>query len=90
MQKDLLKMPKNKDKKKEKELQDIYNKIFSESVKHMKDYEPQMVAGTLMAIAIRLYRTTLSEDGFHSMLQTIMDSEQDIRPYFDDDEETLH
>ena len=78
-------MPKNK----EKDLQDIYNKIFAESVKHMKDYEPQMVAGTLMAIAIRLYKTTLSEDGFHSMLQTIMDSEDNVKPYFDD-EETIH
>ena len=80
-------MPKNK--KKEKELQDIYDKIFAESVKHMKKYEPQMVAGTLMAIAIRLYRTTLSEEGFHSMLQTIMDSEDNVKPYFDD-EETIH
>tara|TARA_R110002020_G_C15997287_1_gene749888 strand:+ start:225 stop:479 length:255 start_codon:yes stop_codon:yes gene_type:complete len=84
-------MPKNK----EKELQDIYNKIFEQSVKHMKDYEPQMVAGTLMAIAIRLYKTNLSDDGFHSMLQTILDSEHDVRPYGDiddDDEEegTLH
>jgi len=80
-------MPKNK--KKEKELQDIYDKIFAESVRHMKNYEPQMVAGTLMAIAIRLYRTTLSEEGFHSMLQTIMDSEDNVKPYFDD-EETIH
>ena len=80
-------MPKTKDK--EKELQDIYNKIFKEAVDHMKDYEPQMVAGTLMAIAIRLYRTTLSEDGFHSMLQTVLDSEDKIKPYFDD-EETIH
>ena len=80
-------MPKTKDK--EKELQDIYNKIFKEAVDHMKDYEPQMVAGTLMAIAIRLYRTTLSEEGFHSMLQTIMDSEDNVKPYFDD-EETIH
>jgi len=77
-------------KNKEKELQDLYNKIFSESVKHMKDYEPQMVAGTLMAIAIRLYRTTLSEDGFSQMLKTVLDSEEEIRPYFDDEEETLH
>ena len=84
-QKDLLKMPKNK----EKELQDIYNKIFEQSVKHMKDYEPQMVAGTLMAIAIRLYKTSLSDDGFSEMLQTILDSENDIRPY-GDDKETLH
>ena len=81
-------MPKNK--KKEKELQDIYDKIFAESVRHMKNYEPQMVAGTLMAIAIRLYRTTLSEDGFHSMLQTVLDSEDKIKPYFDDEEETIH
>ena len=80
-------MPKNK----EKELQDIYDKIFEESIKLMKTYEPQMVAGTLMAIAIRLYRTHLSDEGFHSMLQTVLDSEHTIKSYFDDDdEETLH
>ena len=78
-------MPKNK----EKELQDIYNKIFAESLKHMKKYEPQMVAGTLMAIAIRLYRTNLSDDGFHEMLQTVLDSEDSIKSFFDE-EETLH
>ena len=75
--------------KKEKELQDIYDKIFAESVKHMKKYEPQMVAGTLMAIAIRLYKTTLSDDGFSQMLQTVLDSEDKIKPY-DDEEDTIH
>ena len=55
----------------------------------VREYEPQMVAGTLMAIAIRLYKTQLSNDGFSEMLQTILDSEKDIKPYFDD-EETLH
>ena len=85
IQKDWLKMLKNK----EKELQDIYNKIFAQSIKHMKKYETQMVAGTLMAIAIRLYKTSLSEDGFSQMLQTILDSEDEIRPY-GDDKETVH
>ena len=80
-------MPKNKDK--DKELQDIYNKIFEQSVQHMKKYETQMVAGTLMAIAIRLYKTNLSDDGFHDMLQTILDSEGDIKSYVDD-KETVH
>ena len=78
-------MPKSK----EKELQDIYNKIFAQTVRHMKKHEPQMVAGTLMAIAIRLYKTSLSDDGFSEMLQTIMDSEKDIKSYFDD-KETIH
>ena len=85
IQKDWLKMLKNKD----KELQEIYNKIFEQSIKHMKKYETQMVAGTLMAIAIRLYKTSLSEDGFSQMLQTILDSEDEIRPY-GDDKETVH
>ena len=79
-------MPKNK----EKELQDIYNKIFKQSIKHMQKYEPQMVAGTLMAIAIRLYKTSLSEDGFSEMLQTILESEKDVKSYFDDEGETIH
>jgi len=78
-------MPKNK----EKELQDIYNKVFAQAIRHMKKYEPQMVAGTLMAIAIRLYKTSLSNDGFSEMLQTILDSEKDIKSYFDD-KETIH
>jgi len=78
-------MPKNKD----KELQDIYNKIFDQAIQHMKKHEPQMVAGTLMAIAIRLYKTSLSEDGFSEMLQTILESEKDVKSYFDD-KETLH
>ena len=79
-------MPKNK----EKQLQDLYNKIFDQSVKHIKKHEPQMVASTMMAIAIRLYKTTLTEDGFSQMLQTVLDSEKDIKSYFDDDGETLH
>ena len=53
----------------------------------MKNYEPQIVASTLMAIAVRLYRTSLSDDGFSEMLQTVLDSEKDIKPY---DEETIH
>ena len=41
-----------------------------------------------MAIAIRLYKTSLSDDGFSEMLKTILDSEKEIRPY--DDKETIH
>ena len=77
-------------KNKEKELQDIYNKIFKQSIKHMQKYEPQMVAGTLMGFAIRLYKTSLSEDGFSEMLQTILESEKDVKSYFDDEGETIH
>ena len=75
-------------KNKEKQLQDLYDKVFEQSIKHIKKHNPQMGAGTLMAIAIRLYKTNLTDDGFHEMLQTVLDSEDKIRPY--DDKETLH
>jgi hypothetical protein len=72
--------------KKEK-LEAIYEKIFAEAVEHMKDYETQMVAGTLMAIAMRLYKTSLTDEGFREMMQTIVDV--DVKSYFDKDE-TIH
>jgi len=78
---------KNKEKEAE-ELQEIYNKIFKQTVRHMQKYKTQMVASTLMAIAVRLYKTSLSNDGFSEMLQTVLDSEKDIKPY--DDKETIH
>ena len=69
-------------------MQELNNKIFDQVLKHMKKHDPQMVAGTLMAIAIRLYKTRLSDDGFHKMLQTIMDSEDEVESY--DTGKTLH
>jgi len=72
----------------EKELQELNNKIFEQVLKHMKKHDPQMVAGTLMAIAIRLYKTRLSDDGFHKMLQEIINSEDEVESY--DTGETLH
>ena len=72
----------------EKELQELNNKIFEQVLKHMKKHDPQMVAGTLMAIAIRLYKTRLSDDGFHKMLQEIINSEDEVESY--DTGKTLH
>ena len=72
-QKDLLIM------KKYKELDELYQEIFANAMEYMKDYETQMVAGTLMAIAIRLYKTSLDDDEYKSMIQTVMDTE--VKPY---------
>ena len=65
--------------KKDKELEELYQEIFTDSIEYMEDYEPQMVAGTLMAIAIRLYKTNLTDDGFKQMLDTVVECETE--PY---------
>ena len=62
-----------------KELEQIYNDVFSDTIEYMRDYEAQAVAATYMAIAMRLYKTHLDDDEYKSMIQTVMDTE--VKPY---------
>ena len=64
---------------KDKDLEKIYNDVFADAIEYMRDYEVQAVAATYMAIAMRLYKTSLDEDEYKSMIQTVMDTE--VKPY---------
>ena len=57
----------------------VFNILFKQAVKLLKDYPIELVAGTLMAIAIRFYRTSLNDQEFESMMQTVVDT--DAEPY---------
>ena len=45
-------------------------------------FNVQMVAATYIAIAMRLYKTTLTTEEYEIMVKTIMDTE--VEPYFKD------
>ncbi len=64
---------------KDKDLEMIYNDVFGDAIEYMRDYEVQAIAATYMAIAMRLYKTSLAEDEYESMIKTVMDSE--VKPY---------
>ena len=64
---------------KDDDLEKIYNEIFKDALDYMEDYEVQMVAATYMAIAMRLYKTNLTDEGFLKMVRTVMESE--VEPY---------
>ena len=70
----------NEDEK--KELEKIYNNIFRDAVIYEKQYPIQMVAATYMAIAMRLYKTHLSDDEYKKMIQTVLSTE--VKPYVPD------
>ena len=53
----------------------IYQEIFSDAIKYMRDFDVQAVAATYMAIAMRLYKTHLDEDSYKDMIQTIIETE---------------
>ena len=60
-------------------LEELYQEVFEEALDYMKDHEVQAVAATYMAIAMRLYKTNLTEKGFLKMVRTVMESE--VEPY---------
>ena len=60
-------------------LEELYHEIFEDALDYMKDHEVQAVAATYMAIAMRLYKTNLTEKGFLKMVRTVMESE--VEPY---------
>ena len=60
-------------------LEKLYQEIFKDALDYMEDYEVQAVAATYMAIAMRLYKTNLTEEGFIQMVRTVMESE--VEPY---------
>ena len=61
------------------DLERIYNDIFSDAIQYMREYDVQAIAATYMAIAMRLYKTNLTDEGFLQMVRTVMESE--VEPY---------
>ena len=62
-------------------LEKIYNDLYDHSMHLLEEHDLPLeaIAGSLMAIAMRLYKTTLSEENFNKMKEVIM--ETDIAPY---------
>ena len=60
---------------KDKDLQEIYNRVFGDAMAYMHKFPTQMVAATYIAIAMRLYKTTLADEEYEAMIRTIMESE---------------
>lgn len=66
----------------------IFNILFEKAVKLLKDYPIELVAGTLMAIAVRLYRTSLNDEEFESMMKAVADTNPE--PYDSLKKDTIH
>ena len=62
-------------------LEKIYQDLFEHTIHLVEEHNlpVEAIAGSLMAIAMRLYRTSLSEENFEKMKELILDV--DIEPY---------
>ena len=59
----------------------IYDEFFEHAMHLMNDHQKpaELVAGTMMAIAQRIYKTQLSEDEYQEMMEVIKDAP--VKPY---------
>ena len=73
---------------KDKDLQEIYNQVFGDAMKYSDQFNIQMVAATYIAIAMRLYKTTLNSTEYQMMVETIMETE--VQPYDPTKKGTVH
>ena len=72
--------------KEEDQLKDLFDLCYQNALREADKTNPQMVASTYMAIAMRIYKTVLSADEYERMLHVITNTE--VEPY--EDAETLH
>ena len=76
-------------KNKELELEIIYGELFDKMVELvLRTNEPQMVASTMMAQSLRLYKTVFKHEGeFREVVDTVLKQSKDIKPF---NHQTLH
>ena len=61
--------------------EEIYKKVMDMII--TKKYEPQMMAGTLMAQALKMYRITLTDEDYFKMVDAIHQSALSLSPIVD-------
>ena len=59
----------------------IYDELFEHAMHLLNDHQkaPELVAGTMIAIAQRIYKTQLNEDEYQEMMEIIKDAP--VKPY---------
>ena len=68
--------------KKEKQLKDIYDDFLEFLIRKLVQYEDsQMIASTMIAQALRLYKSTLNDKEYREMMNTVVKTSKSIKPF---------
>tara|TARA_R110000744_G_C18929553_1_gene512944 strand:+ start:106 stop:360 length:255 start_codon:yes stop_codon:yes gene_type:complete len=66
---------------KDEDTKKVYDEFYEHAMHLMNDHQQplELVAGTMIAIAQRMYRTQLSEEEYNNMMDVIRDAP--VKPY---------
>ena len=65
-------------------LKKFYEAAFTAAMNALRDFDPSEIAGAYVAIGMRLYKTTLSDEDYKKMIKVIVNTT--VKPY----KPTLH
>ena len=72
-------------------LLNVYDELAKKTIDMLERYnDDQLVASTLVAQGLRVYKSILSEGDFKDMLKIIVEDAIKIQPFFDGKEETIN
>ncbi len=72
---------------KDRQLDNVYQKVFRFGLELALKFEWQMIAATFIAVGLRLYKTILSPVEYDDMCDSIKDSMEKVEKYED---RTIH
>ena len=69
----------------------IYEELGKKTLEMLEKYnDDQLIASTLVAQGLRVYKSILSEQEFNDMLKVIVNDATKIKPFFDSKEKTVN
>jgi len=68
--------------KKDQKLKKIYDEFLNFLIKKLIQYEDsQLIASTMIAQALRLYKSTLTDKEYKEMLESVLKTSKTVRPF---------
>ena len=63
------------------DIKKIYDEFYEHAMHLLNDHQkpPELIAGTMIAIAQRIYRTQMNEEEYREMMEVIKDAP--VKPY---------
>lgn len=72
-------------------LLNVYDELAKKTLDMLEKYkDDQIVASTLVAQGLRVYKSILSDKEFDNMVKIIVEDAHKIKPFFDGKEETIN
>jgi len=72
-------------------LLNVYDELAKKTLDMLEKYkDDQIIASTLVAQGLRVYKSILSDKEFDNMVKIIVEDAHKIKPFFDGKEETIN